>query len=232
MRISSLFYHGNNVACPVCNSTFRKFLPYGYNIVRKNVLCPRCLSLERHRLIWLFLKNKTDFFDKPQTVLHVAPEQCFYKRLKKQKNLNYTTADLESPIADVKLDIQQMPFRDNSYDVVICNHVLEHVEDDTRAMSEILRILKPGGYAILHVPVNFSMKTTHEDPSVKDPLEREKQFRQKDHYRLYGTDFPERLKKVGFVIKDKNYVDELDKQTIERYRLLTPEFMYAFYKEK
>ncbi|MBN2349970.1 MAG: class I SAM-dependent methyltransferase [Bacteroidales bacterium] len=230
MRISALFYRGNNVECPVCGSTFKKFLPYGHNIVRKNVLCPKCLSLERHRLIWLFLKNKTDFFSASLKVLHVAPEQCFIGRFKKLSNLNYITADLESPIADIKLDVQQMPFKSNEFDVVICNHVLEHVEDDTRAMSEILRVLKKGGFAILHVPVDFAMKTTREDPGITDPLERERLFRQKDHYRFYGTDYPERLKKVGFIIKDNNYLDMLDETAKDRYRLMSQEFMYAYYK--
>ena len=159
MRISALLYKGNNVECPVCNSRFRKFLPYGHNIIRENILCPRCLSLERHRLMWLFLNNKTDFFTARHKVLHVAPEQCFYSRFKKLKNLNYVTADLESPIADVRLDIQNMPFTDGEFDVVICNHVLEHVEDDNKAMSEILRVLKTGGFAIMHVPMNSGLTT-------------------------------------------------------------------------
>ena len=230
MRISSLFYRGKNVECPVCNSRFRKFLPYGHNIIRENALCPRCLSLERHRLMWLFLKEKTDFFSANLKVLHIAPEQCFYSRFRKLKNLDYITADMESPIAGVKLDIQEMPFKDNEFDVVICNHVLEHVEDDKKAMSEILRVLKKGGYALLHVPVDYSMKETYENQEITSPKEREKHFRQKDHHRLYGLDFPERLKKAGFRITDRNYTDELDKETIERFRIIKDEYMYAYRK--
>lgn len=230
MRISALFYKGNNVECPVCNSRFRKFFPYGHNIVRENVLCPRCLSLERHRLMWLFLKNKTDFFNARHKVLHIAPEQCFYSRFKKLKTLEYITADLESPIADIRMDIQNMPFTDNEFDVVICNHVLEHVEDDKKAMTEILRVLKRGGFAVMHVPMNLSMDKTYEDPSITDPKEREKHFRQKDHYRLYGKDFPERVKNTGFKITGGNYTEELNKEEIERYRLREKELMYAFRK--
>ena len=230
MRISALFYKGNNVECPVCNSRFRKFLPYGHNIIRENALCPKCLSLERHRLMWLFLRDKTEFFSAKLKVLHVAPEQCFYTRFKKLKNLNYITADIESPIEDVRLDIQKMPFEDNEFDVVICNHVLEHVEDDKIAMSEILRVLKKGGFALMHVPIDYSMKETYENPVITAPKEREKHFRQKDHYRLYGLDFPERLKEAGFEIADNNYTDELDKETIERYRLIKNEYMYAYRK--
>lgn len=230
MKFSALWYKGNNVECPVCGGRFKKFLPYGHNIVRKNVLCPKCLSLERHRLLWLFLKNKTNFFTEKQKVLHVAPEQCFVNRFKNLKNLDYTTADLESPIADVKLDIQTIPFKDDTFDVIICNHVLEHVEDDSRAMTEILRVLKPGGYAILHVPINYSMNDTYEDSTITNPREREKHFRQRDHHRLYGLDYPERLSKLGFKILADNYLDELDEPTKERYRLPYKELMYAYFK--
>jgi SAM-dependent methyltransferase len=230
MRISALFYKGDNVECPVCGSQFSKFLPYGHNIIRKNALCPKCLSLERHRLMWMFLRDRTDFFRANLKVLHVAPEQCFYSKFRKLKNLNYITADLESPIAEVRLDIQNMPFKDNEFDMVICNHVLEHVKDDKKAMSEILRVLKKGGFALIHVPIDYSMKETYENNSVTGPKEREKHFRQKDHFRLYGLDFPDRMKKAGFKITDSNYTDKLDKETIERYGLIKDEYMFAYRK--
>ncbi len=146
-------------------------------------------------------------------------------------NLDYITADMESPIADVKLDVQEMPFNDNQYDVVICNHVLEHVKDDKKAMSEILRVLKKGGFALIHVPVDYSMKETYENSEITGPAEREKHFRQRDHYRLYGLDFPDRLKEIGFVINGNNFTDELDKDTIERYRLISNEYMFAYSKK-
>jgi SAM-dependent methyltransferase len=230
MRFASVFYRGNRVECPVCGRTFRKFLPYGYNQVRKNVLCPGCLSLERHRLMWLYLKNKTGFFTQPVKVLHVAPEQCFYKILKKMPNLQYVTADLESPLADVKLDLQDMPLPDNDYDMVICNHVLEHVPDDRKAIREIHRVLKPSGMAIMLVPTAFSMEKTYEDPSITSPAEREKHFRQKDHYRLYGKDFLERVKEAGFIVPTVNYIDEVSAEDKERYRLPEMEFMYGYVK--
>jgi len=232
MKITSLLFRGNKVECPVCGGRFSRSLPYGYNKVRKGVLCPRCFSLERHRLLWLYLKNKTGFFTDPFKVLHVAPEQCFYSRFRKLGNLDYTTADLESPLADVKLDIQQMPLADNTFDVVICNHVLEHVPDDRKAMREILRILKPGGYGIMQVPMDMTLEKTYEDPSITDPHEREVHFRQKDHYRLYGRDYTERLKECGFIIHEPNYTDELDHQTIQWYRLPENEMLKGFYKKK
>jgi SAM-dependent methyltransferase len=230
MRFSAILYRGNKVECPVCDSRFRKFMPYGYNQVRENALCPKCLSLERHRLLWLYLKNCTGFFSEKLKVLHVAPEQCFHKRFRHMKNLTYITADLESPLADFILDIQQMPFGDAEFDVVICNHVLEHVPDDRKAMGEIFRVLKHGGSAIMQVPMDISMEKTYEDPSIVDPFEREVHFRQKDHYRLYGRDYLERLKECGFRITEDNYLDQIDEDTIQRFRLPRDEYMMAFRK--
>lgn len=228
--LTQYLYKGNKVECPVCNSTYRKFLPYGYGPVRSNVLCPKCLSLERHRLVWLYLKEKTSFFSDDIKVLHIAPEQCFEERFKEQKNLNYVTADIESPLADYKCDVQKMPFGDNEFDVILCNHVLEHVDDDSRAMSEFIRVLKPGGFAILLVPLDFDRETTYEDPSITSPKERAKHFRQYDHVRLYGLDFPERLKRVGFIIPEKNYLEEIDPKLKKRFSLPEKEFMYGYMK--
>jgi SAM-dependent methyltransferase len=226
----AVFYRGNKVECPICQGRFRKFLPYGHNQFRDNVLCPKCFSLERHRLLWLYLKNRTGIFAESWRVLHIAPEQCFYKRLRKLYNLQYTTADLESPIADVKVDVQALPFDENTFDVVICNHVLEHVPDDRKAIGEIYRVLKSGGFAILQVPTNYSMEKTLEDHTITDPMEREKHFRQKDHYRLYGRDYLNKLTEAGFIIKEENYLLYLSKEERELYRLPEMEFMYAYYK--
>ena len=230
MRFIAVLYRGDRVECPVCGGRFRKFLPYGYNQVRKNVLCPKCLSLERHRLLWLFLRNRTEFFTARLKVLHVAPEQCFFKTFRNMKNLVYLTADLESPLADIKMDIQDMPFPENEFDVIICNHVLEHVPDDRKAMHEIFRVLKKGGFAVLQVPTNYGAEHTYEDPSITDPAEREKHFRQKDHYRLYGKDYLQRLSECGFQVTGENYLSQLSSQERERYRLPGNEFMYGYYK--
>jgi SAM-dependent methyltransferase len=145
LKVVSLFYKGNKVECPVCNSQFKKFMPYGRINPRPNALCPNCLSLERHRLIWMYLQRETDFFKTPLQVLHIAPEVCFMKRFEKQHGARYITADIESPLAKVKADIHQLPFSDNAFDAVLCNHVLEHVADDIKAMQELKRVLKPGG---------------------------------------------------------------------------------------
>ncbi|MBZ0246054.1 MAG: class I SAM-dependent methyltransferase, partial [Cyclobacteriaceae bacterium] len=126
LKVLGFFYSGNNVTCPICNHHYRSFLPYGRINPRPNALCPHCQSLERHRLIWLFLQEKTNFFSISLNVLHIAPEACFIKRFEVQHGEGYITADLESPLAKVKMDIHEMPFEDNHFDVVLCNHVLEH----------------------------------------------------------------------------------------------------------
>src|SRR5690606_5770031 len=141
LRVVAVFYRGDQVECPVCQNTYKKFLPYGRK-ARENALCPSCLALERHRLIWLFLKKETDFFSAPLKVLHIAPETCFIDRFQSLKNLEYVTGDIESPLAKIKMDIHKIPFQDNFFDVVFCNHVLEHVEDDVLACKEINRVLK------------------------------------------------------------------------------------------
>lgn len=229
-RIMSLFYRGNNVECPVCGSHFRKFLPYGNQGV-DNRLCPKCLSLERHRLIWLFLKEKTNFFDANLKVLHIAPEQPFLKRFKSLEKLDYVTADLLSPIADVKMDIRDMPFEENNFDVVMCNHVLEHIDNEEKATSEIFRVLKKGGWAILQVPLDPSLAETFEDDSITDPKEREKIFGQYDHLRVYGRDYPQRLEKSGLKVIPDNLIQEIGPELTERYRLDKTELLYYCMKE-
>ncbi|MFN8340521.1 MAG: methyltransferase domain-containing protein [Cyclobacteriaceae bacterium] len=198
LRLLGIFYAGNAVTCPICQHHYRRFLPYGRINPRPNALCPSCQSLERHRLIWVYLQQETSFFASKQSVLHVAPEACFMAAFEKQHGDQYITADIESPLAKVKMDIHQMPFTDGQFDVVLCNHVLEHVTDDIQAMKEIARVLRPGGYAILQVPFFSPVpEVTHEDPTIVDPRERERVFGQDDHVRLYGRDYPARIQRAG-----------------------------------
>ena len=153
---AGLFYKGRGVECPVCGSRYRRFMPYGYVQSRANALCPKCLSLERHRLLWLYLTRETDLLTSFPRTLHIAPEVCIMRHLKphfKGHPGQYVTADLESPLADLHFDVQQIPLADDSVDVILCNHLLEHVADDRRALHELYRILKPGGWGILLSPV-------------------------------------------------------------------------------
>ena len=220
-RIIGLFYLGNRVQCPVCGAKYRKFLPYGRFKTRENALCPNCLSLERHRLMWLYLQEKTDFFTASLKILHVAPEYCFLKRFEKLDNLDYITADLESPLAKVKMDVHDIPFEDNSFDVVFCNHTLEHVDDDLKALRELYRILKPGGWGIIQSPINIERKQTYEDASISSEKDREIHFGQKDHVREYGLDYPLRLEKAGFTVNINKSIEQMDPEEIKRFGLLT-----------
>jgi len=227
----SLFYVGKKHHCPVCGGHFRTFLPYGYSDEKaENRLCPRCLSLERHRLIWLYLKNETSFFSEPLKMLHIAPEQSFYTRFKKIKTLIYHTGDLESPLAQFHFDIHQMPFGDNTYDMVMCNHVLEHVADEPKAGREILRVLKllkPGGQAILQVPINENFEKTFEDPSITEPKDRTKYFGQYDHVRWHGKDYAQRLRSYGFDVKEVQYTDQFTAEDIEKMRLTREKVIFV-----
>jgi len=226
-----LFYKGNNYIDPIDGKGFRKLLPYGYGEQRKNALSPSTLSLERHRLLWLYLKNETDFFANHKKVLHIAPEQCFINRFKNQKNLDYITADLYSPIVDVKADILDLPFEDNSFDVVICNHVLEHIEDDKKAMQELYRVLKPKGFGIFQIPQDLSLEKTYEDFSITSPEERTKHFGQYDHVRVYGKDYFNRLRSVGFEVKEMDYSKNLEDKLVEKYCLIKGEIIPVCYKK-
>lgn len=231
MKIVAIFYIGNKVECPVCESHFRKFLPYGRTNPRENALCPSCLALERHRLMWLYLQRQTDFFKTPHKLLHVAPEHCFINRFESMKNLDYITADIESPLAKVKMDIHQIPFDANTFDVAFCNHVMEHVDNDIQAMSELHRVLKPGGWAIIQSPMDTTRATTLEDPAISTPADREKYYWQDDHQRLYGLDYAQRLTKAGFLVKEDRFVMDLPKDEVGRYALPKDEIIYLCQKQ-
>ncbi|WP_417199103.1 class I SAM-dependent methyltransferase [Bizionia sp.] len=228
--ILAFFMKGNTYTDPIDGKSFKAFLPYGYGNQRDNVLSPSTLSLERHRLLWLYLQNDTDFFSAKKSVLHFAPEQCFLKRFQKLNNLNYTTTDLESPIADVKADICNLPFKDNSYDIILCNHVLEHIPDDTKAMQELFRVMKPGGYGIFQIPQDLNRDSTFEDDSITDKKERAAIFGQYDHVRIYGRDYFDKLRNVGFKVEELDYTSTLSDAEIERYCLAKGEIIPVVYK--
>ena len=241
----AFYLKGSKYTDPIDGKSFRKFLPYGYGTQRPNVLSPSTLSLERHRLLWLYLQNETDFF-KPELVsakekdaetnsaqkkvLHMAPEQCFLDRFKKLKHLDLITADLYSPIVDVKADICDLPFEDNSFDIIFCNHVLEHIEDDKKAMQELYRVLKKGGFGVFQIPQDYSRATTYEDFSITSPEERAKHFGQYDHVRVYGSDYFDRLRAVGFTVKEVNYAEKLSDSEIDKYRLMKGEILPVCFK--
>ena len=223
--VLAFFLKGKKYTDPIDNKSFKTFLSYGYEQPRENVLSPSTLSLERHRLLWLYLKTETNFFNSSFSLLHFAPEQAFYKRFKKMPNIDYTTTDLNSPIADVKADICDLPFDDNSFDWILCNHVLEHIPDDTKAMQELYRVLKPGGTGIFQIPQELSREKTFEDNTITDKKERAKIYGQYDHVRIYGRDYFTKLRTVGFEVKEVDYTQNMPPEKIDLYRLATGEII-------
>jgi SAM-dependent methyltransferase len=175
--------------------------------------------------MWLYFKERTDLFTAPLRLLHVAPEVILERRLHPLPNLDYLSADLDSPVAMVQMDLTDIDMPDASFDAVYASHVLEHIPDDVKAMSEIHRILRPGGWAILQVPI-FG-KTTREDV-IEDDDERTKAYGQPDHVRMYGHDgvYADRLRSVGFDVLVDKFVESLGDEAIERYRLLRGEDIY------
>lgn len=226
----AFFLKGDTFIDPIDGKGFKSFLPYGYGEQRNNVLSPSTLSLERHRLLWLYLKSETDFFTANKSVLHFAPEQCFLNRFRALKNLEYTTTDLESPIADVKADICNLPFKDNSYDIILCNHVLEHIPDDTKAMQELYRVMKPGGFGVFQIPQDLNRGLTFEDDTITDKAERSKIFGQYDHVRIYGRDYFDKLRSFGFTVKEVDFTATLTDAEIMTYCLAQGEIIPVVFK--
>lgn len=213
----------NRVECPCCGWKGPQFLPNGVEL-RPNARCPKCDSLERHRLYFLYLKN-TIPTDRPLHVLHFAPERILTRLFRSYPNVTYLSADIDPRKAMRKEDITQTSFDDNTFDVIFCSHVLEHIEDDHKAMTELRRILKPDGFAILIVPIKDTFNgrvidKTFEDFSITSPKERERVFGQEDHVRIYGRDYEDRLKRAGFNVRVDKYTETLPKELVDRYALL------------
>lgn len=223
--ILGFFLKGNQFTDPIDGKSFSTFLPYGYNNLRKNALSPSTFSLERHRLLWLYLKNETGFFDKKIKLLHFAPEQAFYKRFKKLSNIQYDTIDINSPLAMIKADICDLPIKDNTYDFILCNHVLEHILDDNKAISELYRVLKKDGVGIFQVPIDMKKEFTFQDDSITDKKERNKIFGQYDHVRVYGKDYFTKLKNAGFKVEEVDYTKNLSKDEIYRFSIVKGEII-------
>ncbi len=217
----------SRVYCPLCERTARRFRPFGGGTIKRpGAQCPHCESLERHRLIWLYLRNETDLFTgtEPKRMLHVAPEPALHQRLVGEPLIDYLSADLDPGLADVQMDITAIDFPADSFDVIYCSHVFEHVPDDARAMRELCRVLRPTGWAILQVPI--LLERTEEDPSLTDPEERLRRFAQRDHVRAYGPDYAERLRAAGFDVRLDRYAERLGPERARRYGVLAEEIVH------
>jgi SAM-dependent methyltransferase len=225
------YLSGDDVHCDICGRSFITFLPFG-RIKRANAQCPCCDSLERHRLQYMYLSRETTLFDnKEKKLLHVAPEQIFFNRFSGMSRIQYFPIDkFTEGYAYAKgtqdADLLNLPFHTNYFDYIICNHVLEHIEDDRAAMIELRRVLKPGGAAFLQVPLRKDMAVTYEDPSIIDPQERIKHFGQFDHVRYYGRDYTDRLIAAGFRVDVIDYISRLGENAAFKYGLMAGEDIY------
>ena len=222
--IFSYYYCGKNVFCPCCQRNFKKFLPFQGSLLQ--AVCPRCKCHGRHRLMWLYLKKKKKIDTQHIKLLHFAPEYILRKNLCSLSNIEYLSADLSAPLAMVKIDITAISYPENSFDVILCSHVLEHIEEDRKAMSELFRVLKPGGWAILQVPIAYDCPHTLEDPKITSPEDRLKFYGQEDHVRYYGLDYADRLSEAGFDVTADRYVNTLDATLIKKYGLDCREDIY------
>jgi len=223
----------SGVKCPICKSRFEIFKPFGLPI-RKNAQCPNCQSLERHRLLWLYLQTKERINDfKNIRILHFAPEEIFFNYFSNNNKIEYFPVDLYPEIYKYKgqskisrADITQIPFPQNHFDFILCNHVLEHIIDDKRAMAELYRVMKKGGFGIFQVPIDYSRESTYEDFSITDPSKREIEFGQYDHVRWYGKDYPERLKNAGFKVYEDEFVKTFNTKGLFKNGLMKNEIIY------
>ncbi len=224
-KINSIRFKGDKNHCPLCEKGFSKFLT-GPDKSRINSKCPGCGSLERQRLLWLYLTNKLEIKNRKINLLNIAPDYATQNALKRLKNITYTSVDLNSSLAMKKNDITNLEFNDTQFDAIICYHVLEHIENDRKALSELHRVLKPGGWAILQSPVDTDRAVSFEDSNVFAPEERKKLFGQEDHVRIYGCDYTYRLEEAGFLVNEDAFIKELTEGEKEKYLLDKNEVIY------
>ena len=227
LKVTAQVHKGDQVECPCCKGQFKKFLSFdGYGKKRENARCPKCGSLERHRLLWRYMTDKLGILEKVLKVLHIAPEPGIQDLLQPLKNIDYLSADIVHPLAMVKMDITNIQYPDESFDSIICAHVLNHVDDDEKAMRELHRVLKPGGWAIIQCPVDYNQEQTFEDRSAKTAEERIKVFGQEDLIRIYGKDFIDRLKGANFTVNLDYYAKDLGPEQTARLGLLDEDEIY------
>lgn len=231
VKLNRINYIGNKVKCPCCNSHFRAFMPFYQGNKEVDSICMKCLSFSRHRYLWLFLLNRTEIFTKKLKVLHIAPEYFLNKVFSKLSNLEYTTIDICPGRAKETMNATSLNFPSNNFDVIIAIHILEHIEEDRKAISEFYRVLKPGGWAIIEVPIDNSREITYENRKIQTPREREKEFHQEDHVRICGKDYLQRILEPGFTLKADTYMQSIDDNLKRIYCLFKNERICLYFKE-
>ena len=220
----NFFLRGNNVECPICEKRFITFLPFGLPParLRPNAMCPNCNSLERTRIYWKFLTTDSDFLSSKKDVLHVAPEAKLFQKFSKNSFIDYFPIDkftegYNYPKGTIDMDITKLEYPNDKFDFILCSHVLEHVPDDILAMSELHRVMKPGGWGILQVPIEMDREHTYEDRAITSPKERQEAFGQFDHVRIYGKDYIDRLRSVGFEVHLNEFAKQLSADDMFRF---------------
>jgi SAM-dependent methyltransferase len=222
-RIQMVRHRGHRVSCPLCGHEFAEFAP---DRGRADALCWRCGSHERHRAQWLLFQRRPELLGRAASLLHFAPEFSLRRRLAQISHLRYVTADLDQPGVDLQLDLTRLALPGASFDAVICSHVLEHVPDDRAAMRELCRIVAPGGWCLVMVPLDLSREATYEDPGLSTPAERRRAFGQHDHVRFYAPDIRARLADAGFEVEWIRPLEEFGPAALDRHRLLAFDHMF------
>ena len=217
--LRAVLFRGRRYQCPICGGRFRRFCSAGI-VRRPNAACPRCSSLERHRLLWLYLQRETNLLAGPRRFLHIAPEFCFLRVMKTLPDLYYVGVDRNDVLADYRMDITNLGLKSESFDCLLCMHVLEHVPDDRKALREMRRVLKPGAWAIIGVPIDHTRETTFEDPRATSDADRLKLFGQADHVRVYGNDAVQRFERAGFEVTGVDYFEHLSTVEREKYAVI------------
>lgn len=233
-RLQGYFLKGNNVECNCCGKTYRSFLSFGNQSVRENARCPNCGSLERTRMLLSYLENETDFFEPDKKILHFAPEDGLKKIFKQRKPAGtYINGDIDPNLADLKIDITDIQFGENEFDYIICAHVLGHVPDEHKALTEMYRVLKPGGTAIILTILNKEdVPTLEKQDEIKTPEQRLKFYGERDLLRLHGNDFQQRIEKAGFEVQKLDYTQTIPAEVVERFRMSNPERGVLFLSRK
>jgi len=213
----SWLYVGRRFVCPCCGMSLRRMMA---TPSRANARCPRCRSLHRHRLLWLYLRDRLSLLTQPLSLLHFAPQTGLWTRLNGLTHIRYITADLRSDDVSVRVDMCRLPFADGSIDLVLSSAVLDYIPDDVAAMREIHRVLRVGGIAVLWLPVDDTVERTLDDPREWSPRQRANLAKTGGAVRVYGWDVCRRLESVGFAVTVERYARDLDSDTVQRYVLL------------
>jgi SAM-dependent methyltransferase len=222
-RYGAARHRGRAVECPLCGGRFSAFKP-AWN--RANAICWRCGAHERHRATWVHLRRHPELLGEARSLLHFAPEHCLERRLRQVPDLRYVTADLDPALAELELDLTALALEDGAFDAILCSHVLEHFEDDAAAMAELRRVVAPGGWVLVMVPIDHSREASYEDPAVVTPEQRIAAYWQADHVRLYALDVADRLRAAGFEVTRATPAADVGPVVAARHGLLLEETLF------